>query len=195
MNNIKTIIEMLVEAGFAKSNGEARRLIRGRGIKLRKLIDGQDIVIESEDAVTLNFTGALYVGKKRKAVFVDGDFIGLNMSDTADSADKRIKTTDVPSVSAFSKLQRDHKAAIKRIEQLEDAIHENGMVIPGKKYLVKPGCEEHKSLVERVEELEKTVKWLAEGHSEIRASDAWSAQGMVPMKTLTHDSQIDHLRK
>ncbi len=59
------ILDIILEAGFAKSKGEARRLMQGGGVK----IDDQPVIDEQQ-----LFTGTgqkLSVGKKRHAVLVD----------------------------------------------------------------------------------------------------------------------------
>ena len=65
-----TVYELLVKAGMAASNGEARRLIKGNGVRL------DDVAVTDEFAkvTTLGATGTvkLSAGKKRHALIVAG---------------------------------------------------------------------------------------------------------------------------
>lgn len=60
IKNGSNIIHAITSSGFAKSNGEARRLIKGNGVKLNDLtIDNPDLIIDYSDK-----TQKLSVGKK-----------------------------------------------------------------------------------------------------------------------------------
>ena len=63
------VYELLVQAGMAASNGEARRLIKGKGVKL------DDVTVTDEFAKLTEVSGAgvkLSAGKKRHALIVAG---------------------------------------------------------------------------------------------------------------------------
>ncbi|MCF4164523.1 tyrosine--tRNA ligase [Zavarzinia compransoris] len=63
------VYELLVQAGMASSNGEARRLIKGKGVKL------DDVTVTDEFAKLTEVSGAgvkLSAGKKRHALIVAG---------------------------------------------------------------------------------------------------------------------------
>ena len=58
VNNGDNIVDVLVKNGLCKSNGEARRLIEGNGVKF----NGEVV----DKTFTINIAGDLMVGKKRK---------------------------------------------------------------------------------------------------------------------------------
>ena len=65
------MIAALVKVGFAKSNGEARRLIRGGGARLNDAaVNDEDFQLGAEDFI--DGRAKISAGKKRHALLVIG---------------------------------------------------------------------------------------------------------------------------
>ncbi|KZL18783.1 Tyrosine--tRNA ligase [Pseudovibrio axinellae] len=62
------LLELLVQVGFAESNGEARRLIRGGGVRLNSSIVLEEARMISEGDLKPGERLTLAVGKRRKAL-------------------------------------------------------------------------------------------------------------------------------
>jgi tyrosyl-tRNA synthetase len=68
LNTGITILDLLVEAGFAASKGEARRLVQGGGIRCNDNVVSDDKFIAKESDLTNDGYIKLSAGKKRHAL-------------------------------------------------------------------------------------------------------------------------------
>lgn len=144
------IRQLLVDTDLCKSLGEARRLITGGGCSIvlfegiradskgisHYLIDNK-FKVESEDATIVCEDFVLLSGKHRQ-VRVNSDFwLSKENSYMNEAISRRVKSVEVPAVSEVNKLKKDLKAAVKRIEKLENnrMINLRHKVENGKEYM------------------------------------------------------------
>ena len=128
-----TVVEALIEAGFAKSRGEAHRIIRGGGAKVDGFLIEEDHLIPEEE-----FT--IFAGKKKSARIVEGKAVAIHTNhpsgndtektfdctllkkEQAEAIVEKLKTVEAVAPSEHHKLWKDHKSAVERIKSLEDDI-------------------------------------------------------------------------